>query len=87
MPISDVKKKILVTGGGGFIGSRLVHALLQKGLTVKALDTQLGLLKRETNPDLEFMGIGSNELRGGMSDKGDACIQERTKNCAVPSMF
>ena len=69
MPISDVKKKVLVTGGGGFIGSRLVHALLKKGFRVKVLDVQSGRLKEENNPNLEFIGIGSDELRGGMGDK------------------
>jgi UDP-N-acetylglucosamine 4-epimerase len=69
MGIEDIEKRVLVTGGGGFIGSRLVKALLQKGLAVKVLDTQLGLLKEETNPRLEFVGIGSSDLRGGMVDK------------------
>jgi nucleoside-diphosphate-sugar epimerase len=33
----DIEKKVLVIGGGGFIGTRLAKALLQKGLTVKVL--------------------------------------------------
>lgn len=70
MGVENIEKKVLVTGGGGFIGSRLTKALLQKGLAVKVLDIQHGLLEGESSPNLEFIGIGSNELRGGMVDKG-----------------
>lgn len=69
MGVENIEKKVLVTGGAGFVGSRLTKALLQKGLTVKVLDIQLGLLKGESSPNLEFVGIGSNELHGGMVDK------------------
>jgi nucleoside-diphosphate-sugar epimerase len=69
MTLSGADRKALVTGGGGFIGSRLVQALLRKGHQVKVLDVQADLLKDMANPNLEFLGIGSSDVRGGMMDK------------------
>lgn len=62
-------KKVLVTGGGGFIGSRLVYALLEKGYKVNVLDVLFGCLEGKTNPNLEFIGVGGDELRGGMVNR------------------
>jgi nucleoside-diphosphate-sugar epimerase len=69
MPIEDIKRKVLVTGGAGFIGSKLVQALLKRRVKVRILDCQYGPFRRGEDPNLEFVGVGNDELHAGMVDK------------------
>lgn len=52
-------KNALVTGGGGFLGSHIVHILLNKGIAVRTL-------QRSDHPELKKAGIES--LTGDISD-------------------
>lgn len=64
-------KRILITGGAGFIGSHLADALLKKGHTVRVLDClepqvhgESGLRPTYLNPEAEF-------IRGDIRDRED----------------
>lgn len=56
-----MKKRILVTGGAGFIGSHLVDKLIEKGNAVVAVDDLSGGFKRNINPKATFFNY---DLRG-----------------------
>jgi nucleoside-diphosphate-sugar epimerase len=53
--------RVLVTGGGGFLGTALVRLLLQRGLAVRSLSRRL-------YPHLAEMGV--EQVRGDIADKG-----------------
>ena len=59
-PISDSRKRILVTGGAGFLGSHLIDRLLEQGHEVICVDNRVSSTKRNidhlhANPRFEFL--------------------------------
>jgi len=65
-------KKALVTGGGGFLGSNIVHMLLDKGLTVRTL-------QRSDNAELRTLGV--KIIRGDISNQ--TTVINATEDCDV----
>lgn len=51
--VEDKRKSVLVTGGAGFIGVRLVNALVQEGHTVAVID-RLEQMRRRMHQDVRF---------------------------------
>jgi len=67
-------KRVLVTGGAGFIGSHIVDLLLGEGLTVRVLD-DLSTGKLENLP---FLESGFEFMQGSVADKG--CVEEACRD-------
>jgi len=64
----DLKnKKILVTGGDGFIGSHTVDALIKKGAKVTILDNLVTGRKENLNPKAKFYRINIADPKIGSS--------------------
>lgn len=57
-------KRILITGGGGFIGSAMVRSLVKQGLKVRAFDLPVQLSKNQLPKDAEI-------YKGSILDKND----------------
>ncbi|MBN4053918.1 SDR family oxidoreductase [Haliea sp. AH-315-K21] len=60
MRVYGVQKKVLVTGGCGFLGSHLVDKLIERGDYVIAVDnlytgSRQNTLQHESNPNFEFL--------------------------------
>jgi len=55
--------------------------LLERGCRVKVLDSRYGPFEGKKNPNLEFVGVGSDGLHGGMADRDT--VEQAVKNVDV----
>ena len=75
-------KSVLVTGAGGFVGSWLAHALVERGATVTAI---LRDEPRLSNFDLLGLGERVNVVRGSITDA--ATVERALNEYEVDSCF
>lgn len=59
---SQIGGNVLVTGGGGFVGSHLVNALLDRGLRVRVIDNFATGKPGKVNPGAELIRADIREL-------------------------
>jgi len=80
-------KKVLVTGGSGFIGARLVAALLDAGHTVTIYDKR----QSELFPDLNIVADVRDKLALASACKGMDVIYhlaaEHADNVRPPTLY
>ncbi len=66
--------RVLITGGAGFIGSRLAARLLEAGHEVRALDNlcaQVHTARPEESPLYRSLGTAVHFVRGDVTSRGD----------------
>ena len=76
-------KKVLVTGGAGFIGSNLVDKLIQKGYEVVIVDNLSTGLKSNLNPKAKFYKTDIQDLPRSKAGKKISDIFAKEKPDAV----
>ncbi len=81
-------RKVLVTGGAGFIGSHLVDALVERGLQVRVLDNlSTGRLEnlRQVRDKIDFIEIDLNDATSlARAVTGVDCIFHQAAIASVP---
>ena len=65
---------VVVTGGAGFIGSHVVHQLLEKGYTVRVVDDLSAGRRSNLPPDVELVVKDVRSITGDDVAGADAVI-------------
>lgn len=83
----DIKgRKILVTGGAGFIGSHLVDKLIEEGAEVVVIDNLLTGKKENVNPKAKFyeLNIADDKLAEILEKEKPEIVYHLAANTSVP---
>ena len=84
--MGDLKLKILVTGGAGFIGSHLVDALIKKGAEISIIDDLSTGRKENINPQATFyqMDMGDKRVADIFKKEKPEVVFHLAFNTSVP---
>lgn len=76
--------RILITGGAGFIGSRLARRLMNAGHTVRILDALTSQVHGAVPQDVEWLqGPGIEFIRGNVANREDWVAALRDVDCVA----
>jgi UDP-glucose 4-epimerase len=84
-PVSDSARKVLVTGGAGFIGSHVTEAYVARGDRVWVVDDLSSGVRENVSPDTEFlkMDIADPALRDLIREVGFDLVSQHAAQIDV----
>ena len=77
-------RKILVTGGAGFIGSNLIHELVSQGYEVTSIDDYSAGLKKNEVEGAEYINLDI-DMVDNLDNNFDICFHLAAKSRVQPS--
>ena len=77
-------RKILVTGGAGFIGSNLIYELVSQGYKVTSIDDYSSGLKKNEVEGAEYINLDI-DMVDNLDNNFDICFHLAAKSRVQPS--